>query len=98
MKSPGEIKKPGLYVVRWLDILSDPSWSTRPVGEAQPATCVTCGWLIWSDGRKIILADSRAKDGDWGGLTVIPSGVIVKQTRLSARSPESFMREAQGGP
>lgn len=94
MRSPtGEIKNPGLYVFRWLDILADPAWNTKPIAEAQPATCVTCGWLVFSDDKKVILADSKSRDGDFGGLTIIPAGVIIERTRLSGRGPDSFMKD-----
>lgn len=82
-----------LFVVKWTDILSDPSWLSGPVSAVQPATCVSVGWLVYEDDKKIVLADSRAMDGDWGGLTVIPVGVVVSRTRVSGRSPESFMKE-----
>tara|TARA_R110000751_G_scaffold245762_1_gene345759 strand:+ start:1196 stop:1501 length:306 start_codon:yes stop_codon:yes gene_type:complete len=85
-------KSPGLYVVRWLDILSDPSWHSGSVSKAEPATCITVGWLVFENDKKIILADSRAKDGDWGGLTIIPIGVVASRTRISGRAPESFMK------
>ncbi|MEO2123720.1 MAG: hypothetical protein ABGY10_10400 [bacterium] len=41
------------------------------------------------------MADSKTDDGDWGGLTVIPTGVVVEKMRISSRAPESFLRDKQ---
>lgn len=84
-------QRPQLYVVEWLDIKSDATWQDESPTGMTPATCVTVGWLVFDGADKIVLADSRSKDGDWGGCTVIPTGVVVKKSRVSAKSPESFM-------
>ena len=84
-------QRPQLYVVEWLDIKSDATWRDDSPAGMTPATCVTVGWLVFDGPEKIVLADSRARDGDWGGCTVIPTGVVVKKSRVSAKGPESFM-------
>lgn len=85
------VRRHQLYVIQWLDICSDATWHDGNPSTANPATCCTVGWLVHECAAKIVLADSRAKDGDWGGLTVIPSGVIVNRQRISAKAPEAFM-------
>lgn len=85
--------RPQLYVLEWVDILGDSSWHEGPLEKAEPATCVTCGWLVLETDKKLILADSKGKDGGWGGLTVIPAGVVVSRHRVSAKSPEAFMEK-----
>lgn len=85
------MKKPQLYVVQWQDIQSDATWHQGALEKAEPAICVTVGWLVLESDKKLVLADSKAQDGEWGGLTVIPKGVVVNRHRVSARGPESYM-------
>jgi len=92
---PSAPARPSLYVVRWLDILSDSTWVGEDPTKAIPATCVTVGWIVHSCPKKLIMADSKTDDGDWGGLTVIPTGVVVEKMRISSRAPESFLRDKQ---
>ena len=86
-----KVRRVQLVVIEWLDIQSNAEWHEGDPGTANPATCVTVGWLVFENDDKLVLADSRARDGEWGGLTVIPSGVIRQRTRISAKSPEGFM-------
>ena len=87
--------KPGLFVVKWLDILSDPTWVGGDPSTAEPATCVTVGWLLHTCERKVVLADSKTGDGDWGGVTVIPAGVVIEKHRLASKSPETYLKAAK---
>jgi len=94
-KQSKTISKPSLYIVKWLDILSDPTWVGGDPATAEPATCVTVGWLVHSCDKKVVLADSKTGGGDWGGVTVIPSGVVLDKHHLLAESPEIFLKEAK---
>lgn len=87
-----KIKRPQLIVIEWLDIQSHATWHEGNPSTAEPATCVTAGWLVHECSRKVVLADSKAKNGEWGSLTVIPIGVIVTRSRLSSKAPEAFMK------
>ena len=80
-------------MVKWLDILSDATWVGEDPAKAKPATCVTVGWVVHLCAKKLILADSKTSDGEWGGITVIPAGVVVEKKRVSARAPESFLKD-----
>ena len=92
-KIPTKIAKPALYVVKWHDILSDPAWVGKNPEKEVLAVCVTVGWIVHSAKDKLVMADSKTADGDWGGVTVIPSGVILDKTRITARPPESFLQK-----
>lgn len=85
----GATRRPQLVVVTWLDIQSDPRWTDESPSKATPARCITAGFLVYKDDKKIVLADSKAQDGDWGGLHVFPAAVVVKITNLR-RSPSGF--------
>ena len=89
------VRRPQLYVIAWLDILSDATWHDGNPSTANPARCVTCGWLVHECDQKLVLADSKSKetndDDGWGGLTVIPAAVVVDRFRVSAKSPDAFM-------
>ncbi len=85
--------KPALTVVTWLDIKSTAHWQEESPSKAEPAVCVTVGWLVHRDEKKLVLADSQTNDGDWGGLTVIPIGVVRKVNRVSNQTPESFIEK-----
>lgn len=87
-----QITRPSLYVVKWQDILSDSTWVGGNPEKVKPVICVTVGWVVHSSKRKVVMADSKSDDGDWGGITVIPTGVIVEKKRITARPPESYLR------
>ena len=85
-------KKPDLYVVTWLDILGRSDWLTEEDAvNAQPETCLTVGWSIHECPERTILADSVTSDGEWGGLTVIPTSVVVKKKRIPQAQTGSFL-------
>lgn len=86
------MKRIQLYVVEWKDIQSDARWHEGEISKAEPARCITCGWLIFENEEKIILADSKAVDGEFGGLTIIPKGCVVARKRVSAKAPEGFLQ------
>ena len=90
----GQIPRPALYVVKWQDILIDCAWVGVNPEKVMPALCVTVGWIVHSSEAKVVMADSKTADGDWGGVTVIPTGVIVERKRITARPPESFLRKS----
>ena len=87
-----QIASPSLYVVKWQDILSDSTWVGSNPEKVKPVLWVTVGWVGHSSKRKVGMADSKTADGDWGGITVIPTGVIVERRRITARTPESYLR------
>lgn len=88
-----QVPRPALYVVKWQDILSDCAWVGSNPEKVMPAICVTVGWIVHSSDAKVVMADSKTADGDWGGVTVIPTGVIIDKKRITARPPESFLRK-----
>lgn len=95
-KISAAIARPSLYVVKWHDILSDPAWVGKNPEKESLAVCVTVGWIVHVAKEKVVIADSKTADGDWGGVTVIPSGVILEKTRITAKPPESFLRKRSG--
>lgn len=101
-RSTSNKKRPQLYAIEWLDILADSQWHDGDPSTAEPATCITIGWLVHECDRKLVLADSKSRESDpmqgWGGLTCIPAGVVRKRTRLSAKSPEAFMTPKRSAP
>lgn len=91
--SANRVRRPQLYVVEWQDICSDATWHDGNPSTANPETCWTVGWLVHECDQKLVLADSKSKGDDegWGGLTVIPIGVVVDRKRISAKAPDGIM-------
>ena len=63
-----------LVTVRWLDIISDSSWT--PPEEVECPTFETVGWLVYEDEKCLKIADTLGEDG-WFGVTAFPRGCVL---------------------
>ena len=85
-----------IVVVVWQDIQTRADWvggKKEVIEEVKPIECVTVGWVIYDSKEYILLADTVSKDKDYGGVTVIPKGVVGSIEELSKRTPTSFMQQ-----
>jgi len=79
-----------LYVLYWLDIVTDAAWGK---GEKRPANCVSVGFIIaWPNKRqkhrcyRVAASDSATGVGN---VTTIPEGCVTKVESLcKLRTPK----------
>ena len=70
-----------LVVVTWDDAARDSEWhySDEEFQEFTPSVCVSVGWLVHRDERRIVLArDTDPEHSSSGALLVIPRGWETK--------------------
>lgn len=79
-------KRRVLYEIHWNDIVCDPGWGK---GERQPVRAINVGWLIESPNKKqkktrrcYRFAATLCPDGEYGDVTTIPEGAMVRMKRL----------------
>jgi len=95
MNKPGPPIVPRkVVVVLWKDILARADWvgdRQEVIEQVKPMQCVTVGWVLVDNDDYILLTDTVSKDKDYGGVTVIPKGVVVRVVELKKSTPVSFM-------
>lgn len=83
-----------IVVIVWKDIISRADWVgtiSEIKKEMEPVLCVTVGWIVDKTKEKITLADSFTEDHDFGGVTSIPTEVVVKIFDLDSKSPIKYI-------
>jgi len=70
--------------VRLVIVLWEDSAGSRPYWEQAvcTATVSSVGHLVRRNKKELVLAQSKAKDGDWGGLFAIPAGCVKSVRRV----------------
>ena len=66
---------PPLLEIKWVDIISDSSWT--PPEEVECPEFVTVGWLAYEDDLVLKIADTLDSEGACWGVTAFPKGVIL---------------------
>ena len=65
-----------LVLIEWEDIVSQNGWADKQEAKrGKPATCLSVGWIIHRDNRKITIG-SDTGDDEYGNRTTIPMGCI----------------------
>ena len=83
-----------IVVIVWKDIISMADWVgtiSEIKEEIEPILCVSVGWIVHKTKEKITLADSFSKDHTFGGLTSIPTEVVVEIIELDSDSPIKYL-------
>ncbi len=66
-----------LVVIEWEDISTQVGWNNeQEVEEAKPSVCVSVGFLIEIQKKKVILCSGFADDDDVMDVTSYPKGTI----------------------
>jgi len=65
---------PRLVLIRWVDIISDSSWT--PPEEVECPTFETVGWLVFEDDSCLKIADTKGEEG-FAGVTAFPRGCVL---------------------
>jgi hypothetical protein len=76
---------PPLLLIHWIDATGSSAWTSVEECDLELDHCVTVGWLIDENKTRIRLCDSRSfdpKDTTIGGISVIPTGWVVKRKTL----------------
>lgn len=84
-----------IVAVVWKDIQTRADWvgeRATVIAEMKPIECVTVGFLLVENDELIIIADSASRDRDFGGITVIPTGVVISTEVLKSTSPFAFFK------
>lgn len=66
---------PPLLEVKWVDIISDSSWT--PPEDVECPEFTTIGWLAYEDEVVLKVADTIDEEGKLWGVTAFPQGVIM---------------------
>ncbi len=72
---------PPLLMVKWVDIISDSSWT--PAEEVECPEFVTVGYLAYEDDLVLKIADTLDEEGKLWGVTAFPQGVILNKKCIS---------------
>ena len=83
---PRKKKRPPLVEILWTDITGyGPNWSSaEDVAAAKSTRCRTAGYLVAKTRKEVKVTDSLTEDGGYGGITVIPRGVVHEIRLLAA--------------
>jgi len=72
---------PPLLEIKWVDIISDSSWT--PPEDVECPEFTTIGWLAYEDDLFLKLADTVDEEGKLWGITAFPQGVILSKKCIS---------------
>ena len=65
--------------VKWRDSKGISGWKEdSEIKSLEPSNIVSYGWLLYKDEKKIILAASKADDGDYASIDIIPFDWVQK--------------------
>ena len=76
-----------IVAVDWFDTVDSSGWDTKD--DVQPKLVKQLGWLVSNEGDCVKLADTLS-EGEYYGITAIPSGCIESIVDLMTGLPESY--------
>ena len=80
-------KKIKFVEVVWLDATGYSGWkSIDEIKEMKLTEIISRGFLLHKDDQKVIIAGSRASDGDYGSIDVIPATWVKKIKTIKLES------------
>ena len=69
------------YEVEWVDATTHAGWQCEPE-KLLPMLVYTVGYIFHEDKRYLRIAATRAIDGTWGDVSVIPICLITKRKKI----------------
>jgi len=65
--------------IHWSDACSEETWAEFDDKMLDLVDCVTCGYLVYEDKRRIVVAASLSEDKGYSDAIAIPIGWITKR-------------------